>query len=90
MKTKLTCPLGSDCEKAVDGEIHRCAWYTKLQGMNPQTGQPMDEWACAIAWTPILLVENAREVKSVAHAAESSRNVVAEKLDGMKIHAIGD
>ena len=83
MEVKIFCPLGSQCEEAKDGAIHRCAWYTKLMGNDPQTGKPVDDWGCAMAWTPILLIENASAVRSVAAAAESSRNVVAEALEGM-------
>lgn len=57
IKVKTTCPLGSECEKVVGDEIHRCAWYVKLQGKNPQDDTPMDEWRCSMAWQPILMVE---------------------------------
>jgi len=43
IKTVLTCPLGAKCEEIKDGAIHRCAWYTKLAGTNPNTGESMDE-----------------------------------------------
>lgn len=54
------CPLLS--KKCIK---HECAWYTHLVGMNPQTGQPIDEYGCAIASLPILLVENAGEMRKV-------------------------
>jgi hypothetical protein len=47
--------------------------------MNPQTGEEVDESGCAIAWTPILLLENARHIRSVAAATEDFRNKVVEK-----------
>ena len=71
---KLSCPLGHKCEEAKDGEIHRCAWFIRMVGHNPQTGQEMDEFGCAMAWTPILLVENAGAIRSNAAAVESFRN----------------
>lgn len=53
---------------------HKCAWYTHMQGMNPQTGQPVDEWKCALVWLPLLLVENASMVRQNKAAVESFRN----------------
>ena len=52
----------------------KCAWFTKLTGSNPQTGQPIDEWGCAIAWTPILLIENTQAASHTGEAVESLRN----------------
>jgi len=74
LEVVLSCPLGHTCEVAKDGKIHRCAWYIRLAGENPQTGEVADEWGCAMGWLPILLVENARQGKSTAAAVESFRN----------------
>lgn len=62
----------------------KCAWFTKLVGTCPQTGKPVDEWGCAIAWTPILLVENTQASNSTGAAIESFRNeVVNPKLSNL-------
>ena len=45
-----------------------------LQGSHPQTGLPVQEWGCSIAWIPLLLVENARHVQGTQAATESFRN----------------
>jgi hypothetical protein len=72
------CPLGAKCEevKTEDGRqvMYRCPWYTKLDGANPQNGAKIEEWGCAIAWTPILLVENAKVSMQAGAAIESFRN----------------
>lgn len=82
MKTIIECPLGSKCEKRIDDNtIERCAWYTKIVGTNPQTGQEVDEWACTMAWIPILLIENSRQSRSQAAATESMRNEVVKRQD---------
>lgn len=62
MEVCITCPLGSECETIIDNKLHRCAWYTKLKGKDAQ-GEERDEWACAIAWQPILLLEIAGKVR---------------------------
>jgi hypothetical protein len=74
IKTILTCPLGSSCEEVKDGAIHRCAWYTTLAGTNPNTGDKVDEKGCAIAWLPMLMIENSMQQRSTSAAVESFRN----------------
>ena len=74
IKTVLTCPLGAKCEELKDGSIHRCAWYTKLAGTNPNTGEVLDEHGCAMSWMPMLLIENSMQQRSTSAAVESFRN----------------
>lgn len=74
------CPLW---QKDVSKVCHTCPWYTKLRGKHPQTGDSVDEWGCAVTWLPILLIENAKEVRQGAAATESFRNEMI-KLSTMK------
>ncbi len=76
LTVKLSCPLGHECEKAQDGVLHRCAWFVQLSGQNPQTGEQLDEYGCAMSWMPVLLVENARVSRGTSAAVESFRNEV--------------
>ena len=63
------CPLlNKKCIKT------QCIWYNMLQGTHPQTGAPVQEWGCSIAWIPLLLVENSSKVTGVQAATESFRN----------------
>jgi uncharacterized protein YeaO (DUF488 family) len=52
----------------------QCSWFAQVRGVNPNTGQDVDEWACAIAWMPILLIENSQQQRSTGSAIESFRN----------------
>lgn len=81
VKTVLTCPLGSKCEEVKDGAIHRCAWYVQMAGSDPQSGQERSDNACAMAWMPILLVENSRQQIRTTAAVESFRNETATSND---------
>lgn len=64
-----TCPLlKTPCIE------HGCHWYTHLLGTNPQTDKPIDEFGCAVVWLPVLLIENAKEIRQTAAAVESARN----------------
>jgi hypothetical protein len=74
----LTCPLGSKCEEIRDNKLHRCVWFTQLAGINPTTGDKIDERGCAMAWLPVLLVENSMQQRSTSAAVESFRNEVAK------------
>jgi hypothetical protein len=59
----------------------RCHFMTHLRGTDPQTGKEVDEWFCAIAVLPMLLIENAKEVRQGAAATESFRNEMAARAD---------
>ena len=74
IKTVLTCPLGAKCEEIKDNAIHRCAWFQTLAGTNPNTGEQIDEKGCAIAWVPMLMIENSMQQRSTSAAVESFRN----------------
>lgn len=63
------CPLYQSTCKQLG-----CAWFIQLRGSHPQTGADLDEWGCAIAWMPILMIETAKETRQGAAAIESFRN----------------
>ena len=50
----------------------------KINGKNPNTGKDTEEWGCAMAWLPVLLVENAQQSRSTGAAVESFRNEMVE------------
>ncbi len=65
------CPLiKKDCVEL------KCAWYCQVRGLNPQTGQEVDEWGCAITWAPMLMIENSQQQRQTGAAVESFRNEV--------------
>jgi len=83
MEIVTVCPLGSQCEEARDGKIYRCAWLAEVAGKNPQTGEDVNEKKCAMQRMPMMQIEQARQVRSVAAALESHRNVVKATGDAM-------
>lgn len=63
------CPLiKKDCVQI------KCAWFTQIRGVNPNTGKDVDEWGCAIAWMPVLMIENSQQQRQTGAAVESFRN----------------
>lgn len=70
LEVKDNCPLnGFEPCKQFD-----CAWFMKIAGTNPNDGQPTEEWGCAVAWLPVLLIENAQQSRQTGSAVESFRN----------------
>ena len=65
------CPLH---KKDMSEVCHKCPWWTQLRGTHPQTGNEIDEWACAVTWLPILMIETAKETRQSAVATETMRN----------------
>lgn len=65
------CPLH---KKDVSTVCHKCAWYFRITGKNPQTEETVDDWRCAIAWSPMLLINAAQETRQGAAATENFRN----------------
>jgi len=89
VKVVYTCPLGSTCEKIVGNEIHRCAWYTEVMGTNPQTGEPLNQTKCAIAWMPILQIETAMTNRGQTEAICSLRDETAKRQQEALIKLTG-
>lgn len=56
---------------------HRCQLYVQVMGVNPQTGQEINEWGCSIAWLVPLLIENSQTNRQTGVAVEQVRNVMA-------------
>lgn len=56
----------------------KCAWFVQMRGAHPQTGEDVDEWGCAVAWLPVLLIENAQQQRQTGAAVESFRNEVVQ------------
>lgn len=78
MRVIYDCPLGMECEHQgeIGGEkiIRRCAWYTKVVGKDPQSEKEIDHWGCAMAFMPVIMLENNQAVSGLQAATESARN----------------
>jgi len=80
MDIEITCPLGHKCEEIRDNKVCRCAWYTQIEGTDP-LGNRVDEWKCAIAWQPILMIEVSGTNRGQTQAIESLRNETIKRQD---------
>ena len=70
LEVQDNCPLNNfkKCKQ------FKCAWFVQMKGTNPNDGKEVDEYACAMAWLPMLLVENAMQSRQAGAAIESFRN----------------
>lgn len=69
LKNGSFCPLiKKDCVGLT------CAWYTRVQGVDINTGNQVDSYECAISWLPMLLIENSGQQRQTGAAVESFRN----------------
>lgn len=57
-----------------NGELVKCRFWIHVQGKNPQTGETVSNGDCAIAWMPVLLIENSKVNRETGAALESMRN----------------
>ena len=74
IQAKTNCPLnGFEPCKQLD-----CAWFIKIAGTNPQTGEELEEWGCSMAWMPMLLIENAKHTRQTGASVESFRNEMVQ------------
>jgi len=69
------CPLHKADMSTV---CHKCPWWTMVRGKNPQSEELIDDWRCAVALLPMLLVENAQQSRSTGAAVETLRNGILE------------
>jgi hypothetical protein len=76
----LVCPLHKVDMSTV---CHKCPWWTMVRGKNPQTEEMIDDWRCAVALLPMLLVEGAQMSRQTGAAVESFRNEMVKANMGV-------
>ncbi len=75
---KILCPMmNAPCVEdgaIVNGELIACRFWVTVQGKHPQTGEMVNNGDCAMAWMPVLLIENSKINRETGAAVESMRN----------------
>lgn len=77
----LVCPMH---HKPMSEVCHKCPLWTHVRVKNPNTGEEIDQWNCSWAWLPMLLIENAQQVRQGAAATESFRNEMVARADAAR------
>jgi hypothetical protein len=77
IEPKNNCPLDNfnPCRQL------DCAWFLKIAGKNPNTGEDIDDWGCSMSWLPIMMIENSQQQRSTGAAVESFRNEMVKAND---------
>ena len=75
LKVKDNCPLDNfnPCRK------FECGWFIQIRGKHPQTGEEVDEYGCAMALMPMLMIENSRQTSQAGSAIENFRNEMVKQ-----------
>jgi len=72
-----TKSMGQD-EKT--GERTSCRFWTRLAGKDPQSQQVVDHFDCAIAWLPVVGIENSQMTRQVAAQVSQVTNAFVSAL----------
>lgn len=77
LEPKANCPLDGfkPCRQL------ECAWFMKIRGNNPNTGEELDDYGCSVAWLPVLMIENSQQQRQTGAAVESFRNEMVKAND---------
>lgn len=77
LEPKANCPLdGFNPCRQLD-----CAWFMKVRGNNPNTGEEIDDYGCSMVWLPVLMIENSQQQRHTGAAVESFRNEMVKAND---------
>lgn len=83
----IICPLHKVDTSTV---CHTCPWWTRIVGKNPQSEELIDDWRCAVAMLPMLLIENAQMQRQTGAAVENFRNeLVSGVMEAVEVAADG-
>lgn len=75
---KADCPLWqAPCKE------HGCRWYKYIRGTCPNTGADVDRWDCAIAWWPMLMIENSQQQRQTGASCDKVATEIKKFHDGM-------
>ncbi len=80
IKQGTFCPLlQKDCIE------NKCSWFICVRGVDNNTGKDVDDWGCAVAWLPMLMINTANESRKTCAATESFRNEMVQQNEQTKL-----
>lgn len=84
-RASMACPFNGkkcingkreDFPKNEIGEPATCRFWTGVAGMDPQTGEPVNDHDCAVAWLPMLLIEGANMTRHATASVDKTANIL--------------
>jgi hypothetical protein len=87
-KGDMFCPLW---KKQMRHVCHKCEWWTHIRGKNPQGEDVVDHWGCAVAWLPMMMIENSQQQRQTAASVDkfaSAVHTAAADTTAMRGHVV--
>ena len=85
---KPIAPKGEICpfhRKDVSKVCHKCPLYIQVRGTDKNTGKEVDQWGCALAFMPMLTIENSHLQRQTGAAVESFRNEMVKASEATQL-----
>lgn len=74
------CPYTGMAKSCHEARLERdCPKWVMFQGVQPNTGEAVAEWACADRWQPFLQADGNRRLVGVQSAVETRGDAVHEQ-----------
>ena len=71
----LVCPFH---RKDTSKVCHVCPLWTQVRGADPQSGREIDDWRCAMAWLPTLILDGSQQTRQTGASADKVATEVAK------------
>lgn len=68
------CPLIKDPCRQLG-----CNWFIKLRGLDPNTGEEIDDYRCTMAFLPLMMLETASQTRQVGASIDKLRSDVDKR-----------
>ncbi len=78
----MNCPLW---KKPVDKVCQKCEFWRKVDGLDPNTGKPLEDWRCAYLMTTTLQLALVQETVRAGAELSRFRQEVAQQNQDMTI-----
>ena len=72
----MECPLR---RRSVEKVCHRCEFYDRIVGINPQSGEHVDKWMCAINRLVFMSLETVKTQRETDSTMQEWRNELEEE-----------
>lgn len=65
-----------------------CKWFIQIRGVNPNTGEPVDEFDCVMRWNTILQIEQAQKINQLAASIDKLATAMQKVADKPVLPAV--
>lgn len=58
-----------------------CNWFISMRGINPNTGEEIDDWRCTMAFLPLMVMEGASQTRQAGASIDMLRKEVDKRAN---------